>query len=170
MELHSGDVTVTEDFLISFSVPIFTEAVFMFDLTPDVCKLLPVEIDVPVSIIPLGEFELDMVTVLVMVVSTISLPELVSIGILANKTILPTGPIVTSARTDDPNSITIEKKTSKLETGKDNSASIDTGIPTGISKSTSTVISSGSQTMGDNSMKDVGLFLLWLFQQYPVLN
>jgi hypothetical protein len=58
MELLSGDVTVTEDFLFSFSVPIFTEAVFMFDLTPDVCKLLPVEIDVPVSIIPLGELEL----------------------------------------------------------------------------------------------------------------
>jgi hypothetical protein len=76
---------------------------------------------------------------------------------IENKTILATGPIVTSARTDDPNSITIEKKTSKLQTGKDNSASIDTGIKTGISKSTSTVISSGSQTMGDNSMKDVGI-------------
>jgi hypothetical protein len=51
MELLSGDVTDTKDFLFSFSVPIFTEAVFMFDLTPDVCKLLPVEIDVPVPIV-----------------------------------------------------------------------------------------------------------------------
>jgi hypothetical protein len=44
----------------------------MSDVTLDVCILLPVEIDVPVSIIPLGEFELDMVTVLIMVVSQTS--------------------------------------------------------------------------------------------------
>jgi hypothetical protein len=45
-------MTFIEDFLFSSSVPIFTEAVFMSDVTLDACILLPVEIDVPVSIIP----------------------------------------------------------------------------------------------------------------------